>query len=120
LKLISKDTTIDDLLADPHAFGLPTIEEYAQVRDKLWGNNDDAMVALTEGPNTFRRDLKRIIYQVNGLQLASEEEVERALADHGYSLADIDLENRDSKLKKQIEMIPLGGGKYDIVINFCP
>jgi hypothetical protein len=49
-----------------------------------------------------------------------EEQVEKALGDHGYTLADIDLENRDSKLKKEIDMIPLGGGKYDLVVNFKP
>lgn len=120
MKRIDRSTTIEDLARDPHSYGLPTLEEYAKVRDKMWGRDDDAMAAISDGPQWFRKDLRKIILKVNGLELASEEEVERALSDHGYSLADIDLENRQSKLKKTVDMIPQGGGKFDVVINFLP
>jgi len=110
---------LDDIIADPHKFGAPTFEEFAAMREKYLGRDDDAMIAITDGPKKFRKDLKKIKFQVHGLDM-KEEQVEKALGDHGYSLSDIDLENRNSKLKKEIQMVPLGGGKFDLVVNFLP
>lgn len=110
---------IEDLIADPHKFGCPTFEEFSKARDKWLPREDEAMVMLTDGPQRFRNDLRKITFQVHGKEMKPEQ-VERALGDYGYTLADIDLENRNSRLKKQVEMTPLGGGKYDVVVNFLP
>lgn len=113
--------TVEDLAANPHRFGLPTFQEYQAARHK-WNPSmdaDSAMVAISDGPQRFRRDLNKIKYQVNGEDVL-EDHVERALGNHGFTLADIDLENRNSKLKKEINMVPLGGGKFDLVVNFKP
>lgn len=110
---------LDDLIANPHKFGCPTFEEFVLMRDQLVPRDDEAMISLTDGPKMYRRDLNTIKFQVNGFDMKPEQ-VEKALGDHGYTLADIDLENRDSKLKKEIQMEPLGGGKYDVVVNFLP
>lgn len=109
----------DDIQSDPHKFGAPTFMEYCLMREKYVGREDDGMIAITDGPKKFRKDLNKIKLQVNGFDMV-EEQVERALGDHGYTLADIDLQNRNSRLKKQIQMIPLGGGKFDLVVNFLP
>ena len=113
------DATHDDIQADPRKFGAPTFLEYCLMREKYVGREDDGMIAITDGPRRFRKDLNKIKLQVNGFE-ATEGQVERMLGDHGYSLADIDLDNRNSRLKKQIQMVPLGGGKFDIVVNFLP
>ena len=120
MKRITRDTTIDDLLADPKGFGLPTLEEYSKMRETYWGRSDDAMASIVDGPQSFRKDLRKIKFQVHGSDLSSAEQCERVLGDYGYTLEDIDLDNRNSKLKKQIDMIPLGGGKFDILVNFLP
>jgi len=120
IKRINMNTTIEDLQANPNAYGVPTFEQFCREREKWMGRYDDSMATLSQGPTQFRKDLQKIIYQIHGVPLNSEEEVEKALADHGYTLADIDLEKRDSKLKKTINMHPKGGGKYDIVVNFLP
>jgi hypothetical protein len=120
LKRIDRTTTLEDLASNPHGYGLPTLEEYAKIREQVWGRDDDAMASISDGPQKFRQDLHKIYYELNGKRLSGENEVERALSDHGYTLADIDLENRGSLLKKKIEMIPLGGGKFDLVVNFIP
>lgn len=114
-----RDVQLDDIIANPHKYGAPTLEEFAALREKYLGREDDAMIALTDGPRTFRKDLERIKFQVNGFDM-KEEQVEVALGDYGYTLSDIDLENRNSLLKKQIEMVPLGGGKFELVVNFLP
>ena len=112
--------TVEKLAADPHRFGLPTFAEYCKNRDKWMGRPDDAMVSITEGPKNHRAGLQRIIYKIHGVTLPSEESVEAALGDHGYGLDDIDLKKQDSRLKKTIEVIPQGAGKYDIVVDFLP
>lgn len=112
--------TIEDLMANPNKYGAPTYEQFVLSYSKYQKRGDEAMVAITEGPQSFRKDLNTIKFQINGVELPNEEAVEMALLDHGYSLMDIDLENRDSRLKKTIEMVPQGGGKYDIVVNFIP
>lgn len=115
----TKDTDVSDIMEDPHKFGCPTFEEYCKARDKFLPRDDDSMIMLTDGPKRFRNDLKKIKFQINGKDVL-EDHVERALSDFGYTLADIDLENRNSRLKKKVEMTPLGGGKYDVVVNFLP
>lgn len=120
MKRISASTTLDDLQADPSAYGVPTFAQFCAARDKFMGTDDQAMVSITDGPQKFRAGLEKIRYQLHGVDVGSEDMVERALSDHGYSLSDIDLDNRNSKLQKKIEMMPLGGGKYDLVVNFMP
>lgn len=120
MKRISASTTLEDLQADPSAYGIPTFAQFCSARDKFMGADDQAMVSITDGPRKFRDGLEKIRYQVSGVDVGGEDMVERALSDHGYSLADIDLENQNSKLKKAIQMMPLGGGKYDLVVNFMP
>ncbi len=111
--------TIEDILQNPHKYGAPTFEEFQRNPGRWKKRNDDAMVTLTDGPERHRSELKAIKYFVNGLELSGENEVERALGDHGYGLEDIDLTNRDSKLKKEITMVPIGGGlAHDVHVNF--
>lgn len=108
-------------MANPHDYGCPTFEEYCKNRTK-WNpqdREDEGMIVLTDGPKKFRKDLLKIKMQWNGHEM-SPEHIERALLDNGYTLADIDLENRNSRLKKDIQMHPQGGGKYDVVVNFLP
>ena len=108
-------------MQNPNAYGIPTFEQYKVARAKWNPSMDDeaSMIAITDGPKKFRRDLNKLILQVNGHEMP-EEQVERALSDFGYTLGDIDISNRDSKLKKDIQMVPQGGGKYDLVVNFLP
>jgi hypothetical protein len=115
------NATLEDLVANPNKFGAPTFEQYTKARDK-WNpqvRDDESMIMLTDGPTKFRKDLKKIIFKVHGKEMV-QEQVERALSDFGYGLADIDLENQRSTLKKEINMVPQGGGKYDVVVNFLP
>jgi len=113
--------TIEDIAKDPHRYGAPTFEEFARHRAKHVPREDAQMIALTEGPQHARKHLKRIRYFMNGLELDSEESVEVALKDHGYSLEDINLEKRDSRLKKTVQVVPVGGGyDHEIHVNFLP
>lgn len=114
-------TTMEDLMANPTKYGVPTFAEYKKNRDK-WnpgGREDESMIVLTDGPQKFRKDLLKIKLKINGHEMPPEK-IEVELKNHGYTLADIDLENRNSRLRKDIQMHPQGGGKYDVVVNFLP
>lgn len=118
---IDQSTTIEDLMANPHAYGIPSFEDYQRNPGKwnMGANPEAAMESITAGPQKFRKDLNKIIFKINGKEMP-EDHVERALSDFGFTLEDIDLGNRKSLLKKDIQMIPQGGGKYDLVVNFLP
>lgn len=121
-KRIERSTTIEDLMANPHAYGIPSFEDYQRNPGK-WkmssSNAEAGMESITSGPQQFRKDLNKIILKVHGKEMP-EEHIERALSDFGFGLEDIDLGNRKSRLKKDIQMLPQGGGKYDLVVNFLP
>lgn len=112
--------TMEDIIADPEKYGAPTFEQFKMMREKFMGRYDDQMVALSQGPLMGRKDLCKIRYQINGIELPNEEAVEKALSDYNHTLADIDLDKQNSRLKKSIQMVPLGGGKFDVVVNFMP
>lgn len=119
-KRINAATTIEHLMANPNDYGVPTFEQFKMSREKYLGRSDDAMVSITDGPKAFRKDLKKIKFKVHGMDIETHEAVEKILGDHGYGLADLDLENRNSRLKKTVNMVPLGGGKFDVVIDLLP
>lgn len=119
-KTINQLTSIEDLAQDPKAYGLPTFAEF-QKNKKKWtpgSNPERGMIALTDGPRTDREGLKNIITQVNGESMPHER-VERVLSDYGYTGKDINL-LKETRLKKTIRKIQLGGGYYDMVVNFLP
>ncbi len=111
--------TVDDIFQDPHKFGAPTFEEFCRGRGRQ--RKDAQMIALTDGPNNFRKDLKKMRYFVHGVELPTEESVELMLADHGFTLEDIDLENKRNRLAKTINIVDVGGGlEHEIHVNFLP
>ncbi len=113
--------TIEDILANPNKYGAPTFEQFLSNKAKWTKRSDDSMITLTDGPEKFRKDLKKIKFFIHGVELSGEDAVERALGDHGFSLEDIDLTNRGSALKKEIMMKPVGGGlEHEVHVNFLP
>ncbi len=113
--------TIQDIALNPHRYGAPTFEEFQMMRARWTPRDDKSMVTLTDGPVNHRKSLKKIKYFIHGVELAGEDFVERALGDYGYTLSDIDLGNRDSRLKKEINYVQVGGGlDHDVHVNFFP
>ena len=121
MKAITAETTIEDLQRDPKSYGLPTFEEFKKNRNAYMGNFDDAMASIINGPLIGRKDLRKIKFQVHGVDIKPDH-LERALSDYNHTLSDLEdvLLNRNSRLKKKIDMVPLGGGKFDVVLNLLP
>lgn len=112
---------MEEILADPNKFGLPTFAQFRKNLSKWRLRNDRYLTALQDGPQNFRKHLKKIRYFVHGSELAGEEAVEKMLLDHGYTMEDIDLENKTARLKKTINNVPVQGGlDHEIHVNFLP
>lgn len=108
-------------MADPNSFGAPTFEQFCKNPTKWRKRKDTQMIALSDGPTQFRKDLKKIRYFVHGEELSSEESVEQMLIDHGFTLDDIDLDNKSGRLAKTIDLVDVGGGlDHEIHVNFLP
>jgi hypothetical protein len=117
-----KNTTTEDMLADPHKFGLPTFQEFCSYPGKWKRRNDESFQALDKGPSIFREALKKIKFFVNGKSLKSIEELEKALGDHGHQMSDLRLGNpRESKVKFDMQIKPVGGGlEHEVHVNIFP
>ncbi len=122
MKKVSPVTRIEDLIANPKAYGLPSFEDFQRNPDLFRIRKDASMISLDRGPTSFRKDLGKVKYKVHGVDLKSQEEAETAILDAGYSLEDLELgrDGKSSRLKYEMNMIPQGGGKYDVEVNLLP
>jgi hypothetical protein len=106
------DLQIQDLLANPKAYGLPTLEEFAAAPEK-WRKAADDIFKTADIGSTM--GLKNIVakqtYEVSGYKCDTLEEVERVALNEGLDIKLLEL-------KPQI--IPLGGGKCNIHVVFAP
>jgi hypothetical protein len=122
MKIIDHSTTIQDLQANPKAYGLPTFQEFFKNISLFRRRPDEAMAVLDRGPTKFRKDLGKVKYKIHGVELSSQEQAETAILDAGYTLEDLEIgrDGQKSRLKYDMRMIPQGAGKYDVEVNFLP
>jgi len=99
----------DDIAQNPHKYGAPTFEEFKRNREKYIGRWDDGFSQIERGPDRFRKDLRKIHYEIEGVRCKTLEEVEKRAAEMGINL---------NTEKYQPEMIPQGGGKYELLVKF--
>lgn len=121
---IEATTSMDDLQADPKAYGLPTYEEFSK-NPHFWRERKDrSMSALDAGftASKLKNMMSKMKFKIHGKSVPSIEYAERAILDNGYTLEDFELgkSGKDSKLKYEMNMIPQGAGKYDVEVNFLP
>ena len=114
-------TSVEEILADPNKFGVPTFAQFKRNPDVYRPRKDRYLAAFSQGPENFRKNLKGIRFFCHGKELRGEEDVERMLLDHGYTMEDIDLENKGTRLKKTINFKPVQGGlDHEVHVNFLP
>lgn len=115
-----QEATADDVMQDPHKFGLPTLHEFMAA--KRAGSNrfdmlDDVMASAT-GP-AGSPELKSVegskrFFEFNGVRYKDNEmeKFERVVRDAGYTLKDLEFQGEFDK--------PHGGGKADVILKFRP
>ncbi len=122
MKLITQQTTLEDLAENPSAYGLPTFADF-QRNPSLYRQREDASMAILDrGPTKFRKDLQKVKYLIHGVSLPNQEAAANAIADHGYTLDDLEIgkNGESSRLKYNMRMIPQGAGKYDVEVDLLP
>lgn len=120
---IEATTTMNDLQANPKAYGLPTFEEFQKNPDLWRAKKDASFSALDAGfaSSKMQNILKKAKFKIHGKSVPSLEYAERAIMDYGYTIEDLKLtDGQKSKLKFEMNMIPQGAGKYDVEVNFLP
>ena len=122
MKMITAETSIEDLMANPKAYGIPSFADFARNPSLYRQKPDNSMAILDRGPTKFRGDLQKVKYKINGVDIGSQEMAETAILDAGYTLEDLEIGRKgdQSRLKYEMKMIPQGAGKYDVEVNFLP
>jgi hypothetical protein len=102
-------TDPNEVLENPHYYGLPTFEEFAKNSEKYVGREDDAFAQVDAGSKQLDRHVKKHIYEIEGYRCKTLEEVEQVAKSQGIF---------SNGLEYQPQVIPLGGGRCDILVKF--
>jgi len=106
---IDQNTTLEEIVADPKKFGLPTYEEYLK-NPNLMPKNLSAFDSVDNGPQRLlKQHIQRVRYLWKGYYFDKLEQVEKAITSDGHNPLDLDY---------QPELIPQGGGKCDVLVRF--
>lgn len=101
--------TSDDIIKDPHRYGLPTFEEFCRSPD-LWRTRPDNVFANADkGSTLLRRAIVKHSYVFRHWKTNSLEKMEKILSDYGLSPQEVEMKP---------ELIPLGGGRCEAMIQF--
>lgn len=100
---------VSEVFDNPNYFGLPTLEEYAKNQDQFLGREDEALGQADAGSRNLEKHVKRHVYEIEGYRCKSLEEVEKVARSQGIALSSLDY---------QPQVMPLGGGKCDLLVKF--
>lgn len=102
--------TVEDILENPKAFGLPTFEEFVKNNGKI--RSEDAKFArIDKSSQVFRNGIRKHIYYFESYRCRSLEEVQSICAREGVSITKLDV-------KPQIVPDRNDPDKCDIIIKF--
>ena len=104
------NSNIADLVRDPTSYGAPTFAEFKRDKEKYLGKRDDGFDQVDKGSGRLGKIAKKYKYEIEGRQCKTLEEVEKIA--HCELGIDIDA------LEYRPELIPLGGGKCDVLVKF--
>lgn len=99
--------SVEELMANPTAFGMPTFEEFRRNKEKYVGRPDDEIAAIDRGDQNLKCRQK---YFIEGYPVSSLEKAERIALDMGKSLF------HDFKTDPQVRTDDRGG--FYIEVNF--
>lgn len=102
--------SIEELLENPTAYGMPTFEEFRKNKQKYLGRKDDEVASIDRGDTNLKC---RQVYYVMGYKISSLEQGERIAKDMGYDFY------TDFKAKPQVMPDSSVRGYY-IRVNFIP
>lgn len=103
----------DDVIMNPHKYGMPTFAEFARDPEKYLGRPDEVLALADEGCSILRKGkaLRRHQYEIEGYKCKTIEEVQKVAAQQGIPLETLDY---------RPQVLPQGCGKFDILVRFVP
>ena len=101
----------NDILASPNKYGAPSFQEFKRNREKWMGRDDDKLASADEGSRVLKNGnrVKKHIYEIEGHRCKNLEQVEKTASNLGLNIKDLDY---------RPEVLPLGGGKCDVLVKF--
>lgn len=102
------EADMEDIKANPAKYGAPTFEEFKRNPEKWTGRHDDLLSSADKGSQILK-GVQKHIYEIEGYRCSTLEEVEKIAASQGIPIRSLDY---------RPELIPLGGGKANILVKF--
>lgn len=109
-----ENVSFDDIMNNPHKYGLPSFEEFRKNpdpwREKWRGRHDEIMAIVDAGSANLKHHVVKHRYRFGEWEESSLERIEKLANDHGLSVMDLDFTSK---------VVPIGGGKCDILVEFA-
>lgn len=103
------DATLDDLMANPKKYGLPTFQEFQREPGKYRQPEDGDFGWVEKGSDLLRGVIKSHSYECLGYKAKNLETCERIAKDHGLGIMDLDMKP---------ELVQENAGKYSVLVRF--
>lgn len=91
-------------------FSIPSLEEFSKNPDKYRANQEQKFIEVDEGSQNLK-NVQRHIYEIEGFRCKNLEEVQKVAKNQGIPFTELDYKP---------EIMPMGGGKCDILVRFVP
>ena len=105
---MNKTVTVEDIIRDPNAYGMPSFDQFRKDPDKFRDSEGARMGRLDQGSRVFNNLVEKQTYKYKKWETTSLEEFQRVLKNEGKDFMNM-------KLCPQV--IPTKGGKCEIVIE---
>lgn len=110
-----REVSYEDIMANPHEYGIPSFAEFARNPAKWRARADEAFASIEKGSEMLGKVVRKHTYKfkkgTKEWTCKSLEEVQRVAENEGFPLQTLDFKG---------EMRQLGEGKYEIVVTIFP
>lgn len=101
--------TLEEIIENPHRYGLPTLEEFCK-NPTLWmGHDEDLLAQADVGSKLINGMVTKHLYEIDGYRCDTLEEVEKVAKSQGYQLKELDFAP---------VLIPQAGLKTEVLVRF--
>lgn len=102
---------MDDIFDNPKKYGMPTFEEFSKNPDKWRKPPEEIFAQVDNGSQFLKNQISKYRFELFGHQTDKLEKLYDIVRDYGIPF---------TALKIEPQLIPLGGGKCDVLVKFVP
>lgn len=107
----TSETTVQDILENPHDYGAPTFKEFCRNPDKFRKRKDHLFAQGDAGSKLLGKVVQKHIYYMDGVKCESIEHAQRVMEDKGID---------PSNLEMKIGLENIGGHKANAHVHYRP